>query len=290
MGLTYHEVRELLVLAQSNARFDELLTVGRQNLFLHDRDASRLERAFGLDQRTLEALRPFGRFADEFLRTALPVEHLTTLDSSDYEGASLIHDLNRSTPAQLNETFDVVVDGGSLEHVFNVPVALSSLMRMAKVGGHVCLSVPANNLCGHGFYQFSPELMFRVFSERHGFRVRAALIATARFPGVELTPARRAFRVVDPADVGERVGLVSRRPATLVVVSEKLHHLEDPLRESPEQSDYRSRWNTRHPHYAEGERGWIYQQLPLRLRLALRGHRQQRTFSLRNRRFYQPLD
>ena len=30
-------------------------------------------------------------------------------------------------------------------------------MALPKVGGDVYICTPANNLCGHGFYQFSPE-------------------------------------------------------------------------------------------------------------------------------------
>jgi hypothetical protein len=32
---------------------------------------------------------------------------------------------------------------------------------------------PANNQMGHGFYQFSPELFFRVFSQENGYLLRA---------------------------------------------------------------------------------------------------------------------
>ena len=53
--------------------------------------------------------------------------------------------------------------------IFNFPVAIRNLMRMAKVGGQVFLTTPANNFCGHGFYQFSPELAYRIFALENGF-------------------------------------------------------------------------------------------------------------------------
>jgi hypothetical protein len=290
MGLTYHEVRELLSLAEIGAPLDAVLTVGRQNLYLHDRDVSRLARRFRLDGRTCDAARPFGRYADDFLRAALGAQSVTSIDASDYEGASLVHDLNRPTPLHLDRRFDAIVDGGSLEHIFNVPIAISSLMRMTDVGGYVCVSVPANNLCGHGFYQFSPEFMFRVFSEQSGFVLRTVLLATARFPGIELTSARRAYRVVDPAEAGERVGLISRHPAMLIAVAQKVAHLDDPLAREPAQSDYVARWRSRHEHDVRGPVGARRQHLPLWLRLRLRGHRQRVRHSLANRRFYRPLE
>jgi hypothetical protein len=285
----YHEIRVLLALAGKGARFDALLTVGHQNLFLHDRDVRRLEGEFDLSKSAVGATRPFGRFADEFLEIALGVRSLTMLDVSDYEGAGLIHDLNCPTPKSLDESFDAVVDGGSLEHVFNVPVALASLMRMTKVGGHLCLAVPANNLCGHGFYQFSPEFMYRALDGKHGFRLEDAWIAPSRFPSVELLPARGAFRVMDPARVGGRIGLVSRQPAMLVVAAEKVRHSSDPFAAAPHQSDYVKQWAQRLPHVQMSDTRRVLR-LPSRLRLTLRGYRQRRAFSLRNPRFYEKAD
>jgi hypothetical protein len=47
-----------------------------------------------------------------------------------------------------------VIETGSLDHIFNFPVAISNLMQMTRVGGSVFLTTVANNLCGHGFSGF----------------------------------------------------------------------------------------------------------------------------------------
>lgn len=52
--------------------------------------------------------------------------------------------------------FDLVIDGGTLEHVFSLPVAVANLMFLARKGGHILSANLANKLCGHGFYQFTP--------------------------------------------------------------------------------------------------------------------------------------
>jgi hypothetical protein len=49
---------------------------------------------------------------------------------------------------------------------FNFPVALANAMKMAKIGGHFAARTPANNQCGHGFYQFSPGLFYRIIGAR----------------------------------------------------------------------------------------------------------------------------
>ena len=43
---------------------------------------------------------------------------------------------------------------------------------MLTVGGSIFVNTPANNMMGHGFYQFSPELMYRIFAEANGFDPR----------------------------------------------------------------------------------------------------------------------
>ena len=137
------------------------------------------------------------------------------LVASDYESAGLIHDLNHPVSSELHERFDVVIKAGSLEHVFNFPIAVGNLMRMLPAGGFMYLTVPANNLFGHGFYQFSPELMFRIFTPDNGFELKRVMLAEARFPGTELASARGVYEVADPARFGSRVELFSRRPAIL---------------------------------------------------------------------------
>jgi hypothetical protein len=44
-------------------------------------------------------------------------------------------------------------------------------MDLLKVGGTFVASTPANYFMGHGFYQFSPELFFRLFCPENGFRL-----------------------------------------------------------------------------------------------------------------------
>lgn len=287
MGLTAHEIRLLLRMRQRGARFDQTLTVGHQRLSLHNRDLPRLAREFELTPAAIRAVRPFRCYADDFLREALHARNLVILDASPYEGATLIHDLNTPVVTTMDNRFDAVIDGGSLEHVFNVPVALASLMRMTKVGGHIYLSNPANNLCGHGLYQFSPELMFRVFGGERGFALREVLLTTSRFPSVEASVAGQSFFVSDPEEIGARVGLMTRKASMLLVVAEKTFHVDDPFAAPVHQSDYSARWrNDRRVGSGPGRAVGL---LPDSARGFLRAYRQRRAFSFRNRKFYRSL-
>ena len=168
--------------------------------------------------------------ADDVLRP-LGFTKIDTMDASDYEGANVIHDLNRPVPLELHEKYDLVWDGGTLEHIFNFPGALENAMRMVKVGGHMVLHTPANNQCGHGFYQFSPELFFRVFVPENGFELLR----------IYMHCNGGHYHIADPIRVHGRVELLNSQGALIMVHARKIGHVPDVLK-TPQQSDYLTAW------------------------------------------------
>ena len=82
------------------------------------------------------------------------------MDISPYEGADIIFDLNQPTPpCEYLGYFDYIIDGGTIEHCFNLPNALKNIISMLRVGGKVFHYPPANNMMEHGFYQLSSCLL-----------------------------------------------------------------------------------------------------------------------------------
>ena len=71
-----------------------------------------------------------------------------------------------------HQRFTSVIDSGTLEHVLNYPVALKHCMELGSLGGHFLAITPANHFFGHGFYQFSPDLFYRVFTLENGFGIQ----------------------------------------------------------------------------------------------------------------------
>lgn len=84
---------------------------------------------------------------------------ISVLDYSPFEGANIVFDLNSSDmPADLHGQFDMIIDHGTLEHVFHLPNALNNIHRMLKKGGRVVFSSPSGNFFDHGFYMLQPTL------------------------------------------------------------------------------------------------------------------------------------
>ena len=102
-----------------------------------------------------------GYMSGKTLFKSLGFQTIQALDVSEFEGAEIIHDLNNpELPRNLHERFDVIIDHGTLEHVFHIPNALNNLFRMLKVGGRLIHASPTSNLVDHGFYMFSPTFFY----------------------------------------------------------------------------------------------------------------------------------
>lgn len=288
MGLNYYVAREVLR-ASADSTAAAIATIGQLQQFLLPAQVQRLCDEFALDPRASWARRPYGGYGTGLLDAA-GATRITVIDMSSYEGADLIHDMNVPVREDLHQAFDLVVDGGSLEHIFRPDQALANIMRMVKIGGSVIVWTPANNLCGHGFYQFSPEFFFSALNERTGFRIETALLVECVYPGVSLVEPRAAYRVRDPREVRTRVGLMSRRPVMLLVRAIKSSHDPEPFARIPQQSDYEAHWERGEPPgagaaHAVRERVRATRIGGALMRRAL-GMTDKRRFSLRNRAFF----
>lgn len=275
----------LLDVHRAGVPMNRLLMIGRQNLFLHPSELREIRSVCGGALANYQ----WGEYADRFFTECLRVSEVSALDYSSYEGADLLYDLNDPIPSELEGQFDVVVEAGSLEHIFNFPVAIANLMKMTKVGGTILACTVSNNLSGHGFYQFSPELIFRVFTVENGFELGKVLALEARYPSIERTPIFNAFEVSDPALVHRRVGLMTKYPIMLLFNARKI--AERPLfSKTPMQSDYADAWTSDKRAPESRIPPWV-RRIPMynALRDWVAGQRQLKEFSLKNERLFKKV-
>jgi hypothetical protein len=247
MGLNYNDVRCLMEWRRRDYG-GKIVTLGRLSLMLHPKDIVNLKREFADDDRAIALLDRYrwADFADDMFREMFGFDSVTSIDFSPYEGAGVIQDIGSPLQPGLAGQFDMAIDGGTLEHVFNFPVAVGNLMRLVKVGGAVYTQSPCNSLAGHGFYQFSPELMYRVFSAPNGFEVVFVRIALAHNLSVEQTTGQPVYDVVDPKEYGGRVLLACQSPAVMMSLAVKRSDVE-PFTTPPLQSDYVEKWSGEAP-------------------------------------------
>lgn len=304
MGLVYNNFRIFLDARRRGASFARTLTLGRQQMYVSADEVRRLAREFpefNLDARSVPQA---GEYCETWLQAWLACERVESIDASAYEGASIVHDMNTAIPDRWKSQFSAVIDGGSIEHIYFLTRAIANAMQMTQVGGWLFVATVANNHCGHGFYQLSPEWFFRTFSKENGFEIGDVLLMPHAYPGTELSANRRLVRVADPAHYGGRVGLVSNQPVMVFASARRFAEVEL-FRQPPQQSDYTEKWSSqvdtalqlpqpslksRHTLRRVVGASWRYfrRHLPIQILWQLQGRQQLRDYSLSNRRAFEP--
>jgi hypothetical protein len=140
-------------------------------------------------QRALDRFRPGEsvatfRQADGYCETMfarLGFSGIEAMDASNYQfdavRGGILHDLNQPVPEALHGQYGFIFDGGTLEHVFNVPVAFENVFRMLAPGGRLFAINPLNGWPGHGMYQFTAELVYGFWQRMAGCKVLACRAA-----------------------------------------------------------------------------------------------------------------
>lgn len=243
MALDINEIKFLLRAQRLGVSFEETAAIGRQTLHVNRENLSRLLADYGVDasSETVDNILTGSDGYAEKLFELLGARETASFDASDYEKATYVHDFNKPIPDKFKNRFTCVIDGGTLEHVFNFPTALKNSMEMLKIGGHYLGLTPTNNYSGHGFYQFSPELYFQAFVPENGFEVVKVYL-------LEEAARRRWYEVTDPNKAKERVVVINDDPALLLVIAKKIADA-DIFANPPQQSDYLAMWEA-----ANGER------------------------------------
>jgi hypothetical protein len=235
MGITKNCAKFLSYATTKGVSFSDTIMLGRQELFVTPSEFRNNLSQFNISHAKLpESFQ--GQFAEPLFQ-ALGSTVIDSMDISTFEKATVIHDLNLPIPETLKRKYTVVFDGGTLEHVFHFPQAIKNCMDMLQVNGHFISITPTNNQCGHGFYQFSPELFFSLFEAKHGFKIKMIAI------GVDTphTGLREWYEVASPHVVKRRVTLSNSLPTYLMIIAQKVGDTEN-VHLRPMQSDYQLIW------------------------------------------------
>jgi len=232
MGIHAHLARALIAARAGGLKLGRTLMLGRLRLYATPTQIQRYLDEYGIaaDARGLAG----AEYAEPFL-TLLGAEQVEALDASSFEGAQIIHDLNQPVPAAWHQRYDLVLDGGTLEHVFFFPTALQNAMSLVRPGGALFLCLPANNFVGHGFYTFSPELFYAALAPNNGYQMVRMLVA-------EYYPNAPWYEVQNPAVVGKRVGFISDGHQTHLMVHATRTHAVPIFAQTPQQNDYQAAW------------------------------------------------
>lgn len=246
MGINKNTLRFLLLAKKNGVDFSQTAVIGRQTLNMpqeHFLEVMEKESGLNVKHDDLVEIYKF-RFADK-LFSILGATQYESFDYSDFEQATHLHDFNEPIADQFKNRYTLVIDGGSLEHVFNFPVSISNCMQMVKANGHFISVTPANNNFGHGFYQFSPELFYRVLNSENGYNVKSMYYYDNKF-------SKNWMSVVDPDKLKKRGYLVNSTPTMLILLAQR-EAIVPLFKNSPQQSDYQVAWKEKAPNKKAGK-------------------------------------
>lgn len=204
--------------------------LGRQKLHMRGR---RLERFVGAARAhghvlTEETITQPDGFT-EALFAALGYPPLEAVDFTDKEGAPHIHDLNLPVPPELRERFDLVIDGGTTEHVFHIGQAIENCHAMLRPGGLMLAFIACDGWFGHGFFQTGPDVPWRYWHHARGCEMIEVSVVNRKVP-------RRIVPIPDPTGRPRGGEMALQGPHMLLYACRK--PLESPPYANPVQSHY----------------------------------------------------
>jgi hypothetical protein len=222
MGIDIHALQLLRWASSKSNGLGEVATIGRQEIKIPAQELGKII--------SLPANYQYPQYCEDLLAKAFGAECVDSFDNSDFERCTYVADLNKPFPPP--RQYDTIVDAGCLEHIYNAPEALRNISLLCATGGQILHCLPANNYCGHGFWQFSPELFFSLYSRENGYSETQVFV-------VSMDDQSVWYEVVPPSN-GKRATIWSDSALYVLcrtVKEEKFSH------ENVQQSDYVFLWN-----------------------------------------------
>jgi hypothetical protein len=184
MGLLYGQAIYLARKIREHSITGRAITLGRQDVFIKAQDFGKFcvdagvanmfdnearlifdnsetqRRVAALTSGGLHTNRNFpGFISDTLLFTALGIYTVDAIDINQHADVTHVFDMNdRNILESVRSTYDLVLDAGMMEHVFDVRNTFANITDLTNVGGFIAHIMPSNNTLDHGFYQFSPTL------------------------------------------------------------------------------------------------------------------------------------
>jgi hypothetical protein len=184
MGLIPSNIK-LLIKAHSDYNFgDSVLTLGNQEIWASYEDMLKIfndvrfqpekpKEIILHSSKLFNAQEDLRKAAKDFIHARTLFEMMgfkeyIDLDKYAYDKPEILHDMNFPVPDHLKNRFTLVLDGGTMEHIFDIRQSLTNIVNMVKVGGFV------NHICSyhidHGLYSINPCLLHD-FYEINGFEI-----------------------------------------------------------------------------------------------------------------------
>lgn len=158
-------------------RGGSLLEIGEANWY-DPSDASQVPGCTGADD--------MFAVAKAFYRELFDPCTITSIDMNGTEVA-IRHDLNSPLPGHV--AYDVVMNHGTAEHVFNIAQVFATIHDCCKVGGLMIHESPFTGWLDHGFYCLQPTLFYDL-AAANGYEIEVLAVEEIKSQTVMIVPSR----------------------------------------------------------------------------------------------------
>jgi hypothetical protein len=148
------------------------------------------------------------RIADVFYRCLLDVQKSAAIDLHPPPGSSA-HQLDLNEPIDLGEKFGIIVNTGTVEHVFDQRRALTTIHDHCAVGGLMLHAGPLGGWPDHGLFHAQPGLWLDL-ARANAYDVLIFVYFDMKSGQVQAVEGRAAMHQIHWAD-GSMVYVVLRK-------------------------------------------------------------------------------
>jgi SAM-dependent methyltransferase len=133
----------------------------------------------------------------------------------DFHGTPAAMKLDLNGPIDLERQFDIVMNLGTVEHVFNVAQAMKTIHDHTRPGGLMMHGMPLSGWVDHGFYSFNATFYWDL-AAANGYDIDLALYTELNpLKLVRLKDREDVLAMAKDAKIGANalIYMILRRPA-----------------------------------------------------------------------------
>lgn len=194
MGLTITSLKYILQKKKKYGFSGPVLTLGNQDIYATGEDIRKWAEEYNIELNnpgktlysTSSDVPKINKEASQYIHAktffeflGISEENYYDIDKFPFDKPRIIHDLQDPINPKFHDFFNLIIDAGTMEHIFDVRAVMENLAKMTKIGGYVLQFIPAQNFLNHGFYQFSPTFFYDFYTS-NGFEITESYIIEIR--------------------------------------------------------------------------------------------------------------
>ena len=187
MGIIRQTIKALIHEDKYKKINGKFISLGRQSVNVSLKECEKITKKkfdikSGKDYETRHAKKDknFQRITDSELISKTFGTEYYNIDISKYEGAKVIHDMNKPIPKKYFNKYDFIFSGGCLDNIHNPSIALQNTTRMLKKNGRIMHWEAARGLVGH-FHFFCPEWFYAYYAINNFTDCKTYLLTQQKF-------------------------------------------------------------------------------------------------------------